>query len=983
MGKSKSSSQATEEPKKVPPAFPRPGDASSQPRLRIYDKGPLKSNLNQCLECWGPHLVAQYGEGCDFIENRKYPVPTVKPRRFFVELAASYADDHFQSDDEDSKDDDATQAEGDPAAQEAIIKERRAALADTLERKSQEELSKTMAEWDRQRSKAYSWMLGMCDDKVKEFLIGDSKWDIVNRSRSPLRLLKLMLRRLSTEPTKLPADAQERALTAYSSCKQDSRALVPYYKDFKLRIQHMADVDLPVIGEETLALTFLKRLNPHYSPLLVSVMNHQRAAPKTVKEAYEMALEFYVDPRSTGDPSTTTDATSAVSLAVTLRTGRGGGGRGSARGGRGRGGGRGEPAPTKAPEGAVHPSTSEEPRGAAVTATPVKMKKCFFCHEPGHLVKECPKRAAAKEERATTLVVVSKTLQTAYTMSISTDPVAGFARYEVGHDDMSSVHIIRDRELLTNLRKAPHVVVVEGIGGEQVLDRVGDFGPFGIAWYHPGAVANVISSGRAVQDGAIKHYDSYHDEYKISMGDWTWYFGCRRDKLVYTTRMDDLAAHNLQSHFISVPAVETVQTQRKLYTQRELKGIEAAKRLMAAYAYPSIRALVKMVRHGKIRNCPVTATDLLNCLELHGPELARERGHRTRVPRRAIDLSRQDAEGLLVDADVSLHVDIMFVERVAFLVSMASPMKYLMANFVSSKSAAKLKDALWRQKGKYVKQGFNVKRILCDGESAISSLAPQLEMDVIQVDQAGPDTHVPAIEVGIQYAKRMARGIIAALAFVKILLPRMLIVWLIYFVVSRINMLPTSTLEGVVCPREYYSGRAIDARTDLACTFLERVEVHQSSTNSMRPRTRPALALMSTGNVYGTWKCLYLDSHKVGTMDAWTPLPMDDATVRHINSLSARDSAPLTTELEFKIGGRVLELPDGAPDDLADLFKAYGRNDILRSPTRAADYDPTEPLPRQAVDIDVGMRSPDPPAIPTAGESTVEADDLRVAESFT
>ena len=76
---------------------------------------------------------------------------------------------------------------------------------------------------------------------------------------------------------------------------------------------------------------------------------------------------------------------------------------------------------------------------------------------------------------------------------------------------------------------------------------------------------------------------------------------------------------------MSVPAVETVATQRKLYTQRELKGIEAAKRLMTAYAYPSVKALVKMVRHGKIRNCPVTATDLLNCLDLYGHELARER----------------------------------------------------------------------------------------------------------------------------------------------------------------------------------------------------------------------------------------------------------------------------------------------------------------------------------------------------------------------
>ena len=73
----------------------------------------------------------------------------------------------------------------------------------------------------------------------------------------------------------------------------------------------------------------------------------------------------------------------------------------------------------------------------------------------------------------------------------------------------------------------------------------------------------------------------------------------------------------------------------------------------------------------------------------------------------------------------------------------------------------------------------------------------------------------------------MAREILAALAYVKIVLPRFLIVWLVYFVASRINMLPTSTLEGIVCPREYYSGRALDAKMDLACSFLQRVEVHQ------------------------------------------------------------------------------------------------------------------------------------------------------------
>ena len=95
-----------------------------------------------------------------------------------MDLAASYSDDHFQSDDEDDEGEEKARTPDEIAAQEVIVRTRRAALADTLERKSQEELSKTMAEWDRQRSKAYSWMLGMCEDKVKEFLMGDSKWDL-------------------------------------------------------------------------------------------------------------------------------------------------------------------------------------------------------------------------------------------------------------------------------------------------------------------------------------------------------------------------------------------------------------------------------------------------------------------------------------------------------------------------------------------------------------------------------------------------------------------------------------------------------------------------------------------------------------------------------------------------------------------------------------------------------------------------------------
>ena len=969
-------------------SFPTRTD-SILPRLVLYDKGPRTSNLPICIEAWGPYLVTTFGQGADFLEGNKYKKVQMPKWSTYDKLVSKMSNESFldkddsSSNDSDSDSDTSSVASTEPEEDDedgdalsaelaATVKKRRKDLVKRLYEKAVDEAVKLESIWKDARPKAYAWMISMSDEKVKEALMGDDKWERVNARRDPLKLAQLMKRRLSTEPTKIRADAQERALEAYMTCKQGGRALVTFYKDFKERVAHLEEVGVTAFETKTLALSFIKRLNQHYAPLLASIMNKQREEPGTVKAAYEMALELYVTPAVTGsgDTFTTRDATTGVSLAINA-------------GVPGKGKGKSKTGGSGQPGGAPASGGGGGGDGGAGDKGQKKAKECWTCGEGGHISRDCPKKP---ERRATVLVVQSRVLSTEFAMA--SDGVHGMRRYEVGHDDMSSVHIVRDRELLTDLREAREPILVEGIGGQKVLNRVGDFGPFGEAWYHPEGIGNVISSGRAVDDGAEKTYDSYHDEYCLSMGDWKWHFGRRRDAKVYTTNMEDLAAYNFRVHYgeerechgseIAAPAIETVATKQRLYTVRELEGIERAKRLMATYGWASARALVKLVRHGKIRNCPVTAVDILNCLDLHGPELARERGHRTRVPRRAVGRERSDAEGVLVEADVALHVDLMFVERVPFVVSMATPMKYLMANYVTSKGTGKLKEAIGRQRAKYVSQGFNVNRLYCDGESAISALAPQLELEVTQVHQAGPETHVPVIEVGIQYVKRMARGIIASLAFVKIALPRLLIVWLIYFAVSRINMLPTSTLEGVVCPREYYSGRAIDAKTDLACTFLERVEVHQRSTNSMQPRTRPALALVSTGNVYGTWKCLYLDTLKVGSMDAWTPLPTDEATVRFINHLASKDRVQLDTELEFKLGEREVILEEGAPDDLADLYKAYGRRELVRTATSASDYDPTEPVARQAVEIDDGIaahRGVEPIAA-TADSVVVEAGDL-------
>jgi hypothetical protein len=224
--------------------------------------------------------------------------------------------------------------------------------------------------------------------------------------------------------------------------------------------------------------------------------------------------------------------------------------------------------------------------------------------------------------------------------------------------------------------------------------------------------------------------------------------------------------------------------------------------------YPGPKSLIDMINQGAIINCPVSAKDIARANSIYGPDLASLKGktRKQKVSNPPIDFLPRE-----ITSDLILNTDIMFVNSNAFLVSVSTPLGLTIVNELGyTKGARSLKSvapALMEQLDTYSSRQFNIKSIKTDCEGAIIAMTQVLNQRGIVVNPAGPGSHVPVIERKIQEVKQRARGIINTLPYK---LAASLIVHLIIFVVSRINLIPHKTGLTNISPAEAFKGRKVD-----------------------------------------------------------------------------------------------------------------------------------------------------------------------------
>jgi hypothetical protein len=270
---------------------------------------------------------------------------------------------------------------------------------------------------------------------------------------------------------------------------------------------------------------------------------------------------------------------------------------------------------------------------------------------------------------------------------------------------------------------------------------------------------------------------------------------------------------------------------------------------------------------------------------------------------------------------VTLTVNVMFVNGVPFLVSVARGLNLVTAEHMPTRTAKQLAAGIVRVMDLYLRGGFQVGTVLMDNEfEKLRNLVP-----VLAVNTTAAKEHVPEVERRIRLIKEHGRGILNTLPFKK--MTQIMLIELIYHVVLWLNAFPTkSGVSETLLPCEIVMRHKLNFTKHCKAQFGSYCEAHDEPvpTNTMVTRSTPATVLGPTGNLQGTYKFFSLETGKMIKRCKLTAYPMQDSVIKKVEAFGKSSSGVFDfanrNGILFEWNEVVDECPEGIVEEDVVLY---------------------------------------------------------------
>jgi hypothetical protein len=206
---------------------------------------------------------------------------------------------------------------------------------------------------------------------------------------------------------------------------------------------------------------------------------------------------------------------------------------------------------------------------------------------------------------------------------------------------------------------------------------------------------------------------------------------------------------------------------------------------------PEIKDFRRYINGNSIPNCPIASQDALNADDIFGRDKDSLKGKTTRQTLGGIttNITNMPMQIMAQYRDITLCIDIMFVNRIPFFMSISRNVRFITASVIDNRKAETLLKAIKQIHGIYRKRGFRITNIL--GDSEFECLRGSIATDIrSELNICGKDEHIPDVERCIRTVKERTRCTYHATPFQHF--PPKLIMEMVFLNVFWLNAFPHS-----------------------------------------------------------------------------------------------------------------------------------------------------------------------------------------------
>ena len=544
---------------------------------------------------------------------------------------------------------------------------------------------------------------------------------------------------------------------------------------------------------------------------------------------------------------------------------------------------------------------------------------CYKCGDPSHKVPQCPlgdipksewainKMAAnhvksykqshaqqesseEKEQAPPSTATTGQSSRTPsrdeMTMHIETSAHAinniqrvANSRNQIIFDTGSTINVFCNRNLVKNIRLAPHPIHMHTNAGVCEVNQVADFEGLGTVWFTEKAITNIVGANSIV-DTHNFWYDDSTRAFVLS--------NKKTGRKSYFIHSNKMGLWIKTSTKPTSHAIQTVPKNKEGFTKKQILRATIARALQHNLSFPTVENFKAIVQANGIRNCPITVEDIANAEKIFGPSVSGLKGKtKRRKPKAAEETFVPIPKELLKNnQQLDLCVDVMKIGGLRFLTSIDKTIGYRSAVYIKNEEFDTILKAMKMIINEYNQGSFRIQRIFGDG--AFECLRSTLATMGIKLDVCGAQDHVPEIERSIETIKERYRVTVHRLPFDPI--THEMTKHGVIKDTRNLNAFPAKNgISDHYSPHVMITRQALDYDRHFKYEFGSFVQVNQHNDkqhNTMEPRTLDAIYLRPcTGATVGHY-VLDLQTNRRITRSRVIPIPMTQAHIDRVEAIA-------------------------------------------------------------------------------------------------